>query len=352
MPSPINLEPMVFDPKAAGPDLWAMYHAYRRIRHDETYPEDPIWPDHLSEASLKRDDPFGENKRYLIVRDGQIISSFYAGRVKPGAPGWDSNQHLLWADAGTLASQRRQGIGTLWAQMALGIMDEWDSRVLTAHSEEDDGQAFLEWLGAEQKSIGAENRLDLHEVDWDMVDRWVAEGAVKSPQSTEVFYENRVPEAIWEEYCPAISDMLNTMPFDDLDHGDIVFTPEMMRERNDHMDKVGSAHHSILTREPDGSISSITDIGYQPEQSDRVFQYFTGVRPDCRGRGLGKQIKASMLQYIRRTYPEARWVITGNANSNDPMLAINRRLGFKTYRTGKSYQIGREALEARLASLS
>ncbi len=351
MPSHIDLEPMVFNPKEASPELWTMYHAYRHTRHDEVRPDDPYWPDHLTEEGLKRDDPFNDHHRYLLVRDGRIISSFYAGRVKPGTPEWDTNRHFLYADAGVLAGERRHGIGTMWAKLVLGIMQDWDSRVLTLDTEEDDGHEFLRWLGAEQKSIGAENRLDLTEVDWDMVQRWVTEGGAKSPDTRLVFHENRVPEEIWAEYCPAMSAMLNTMPFDDLDHGDIVFTPEMQRERYDFMDKTGGAHHTVLTREPDGSISSVTDIGYQPAQADRVFQYFTGVRPDCRGRGLGKLIKATMLQYIRQAYPEAHWVITGNANSNDPMLAINRRLGFKTYRTGISYQINRDALAARLAGL-
>ena len=55
-----------------------------------------------------------------------------------------------------------------------------------------------------------------------------------------------------------------------------------------------------------------------------------------------------MLLFAREAYPDARWVVTGNANSNDPMLSINHRLGFKAHRGESVYQIGREALHARL----
>jgi len=349
MTSPsVTFIPVPFEPRDASPEQWARYHAYRRLRHAETRPEDPPLPDDVVEARMRRGDPFGEERRLLLEHGGRVIGSFYGGRVKPGAPGYASNQHLLWADASVLANERRQGIGRLWARRALDLMDDWGTTVLTCHTEEDDGHAFLRWLGAEPKSVGAENRLDLREVDWAMVDRWVEEGRAASAATRLEFYEHRVPEVIQGALCPAMSDMLNTMPFDDLDHGEIVFTPEMLRERYANLDETGGSHHAIVTWEPDGSISAVTDVEYLPARPDRVHQLFTGVRPDCRGRGLGKLIKASMLQYLRGAYPEARWVSTGNANSNDPMLAINRRLGFKTYRTGTAYQIGRDALAEAL----
>jgi hypothetical protein len=55
-----------------------------------------------------------------------------------------------------------------------------------------------------------------------------------------------------------------------------------------------------------------------------------------------------MLAHVRELYPDLRWVITGNAASNAPMLAINKRLGFKEYRAGAEYQISRGRLAARV----
>jgi len=79
-----------------------------------------------------------------------------------------------------------------------------------------------------------------------------------------------------------------------------------------------------------------------------VQQQFTGVRPDARGRGLGKWIKAAMLQRVHELYPEARWISTYNAMSNDPMLAINHALGFRRHRAGAEYQISRDDLAKKL----
>ena len=78
-----------------------------------------------------------------------------------------------------------------------------------------------------------------------------------------------------------------------------------------------------------------------------IEQQFTGVLPSARGRGLGKWIKAAMLTHIRDVYPDVRWVSTGNAGSNAPMLAINKKLGFKQFRVGSEYQMSRDRLAAR-----
>jgi GNAT superfamily N-acetyltransferase len=95
----------------------------------------------------------------------------------------------------------------------------------------------------------------------------------------------------------------------------------------------------------------MTDVTWAPYRRTIVEQMLTGVRPDARGRGIGKWIKAVMLDHIRTLYPDAQWVSTGNAASNAPMLAINQKLGFKPYRSGSEYQIARDELGARVRTL-
>jgi hypothetical protein len=44
-------------------------------------------------------------------------------------------------------------------------------------------------------------------------------------------------------------------------------------------------------------------------------------------------------------------VVTENAGSNAPMLAINKKLGFKQYRAETEYQISRDTLAARVRQI-
>jgi hypothetical protein len=56
-----------------------------------------------------------------------------------------------------------------------------------------------------------------------------------------------------------------------------------------------------------------------------------------------------MLLHVREIYPGLKTVVTGNASSNVPMLAINKKMGFKEHRAGNEYQISREEL-ARISN--
>ena len=342
-----NLSPAAVDTKTASEDFWKRYHAYRRLRHAETRPEDPVQPDDLVEKDMKRDDPFEIKYRYEISRDGVLLSWFNASTSKPGSPEYETNKHILWADASVHPDHRRQGLGRTWIPLALELMDRHGCTTLSMGTEEESGHAFLKWMGAEARLSGAENRLKLADVDWEMLRTWAEDGPRLSPATKLEVYDGFLPDEMMEDYCPQLTAMLNTMPWEDLDHGDIIVTPAQLKDWYARMAMQGMTEHTMLTREPDGVISGITDLNYVPYKPNMVHQGFTGVRTDARGRGLGKWLKAAMLLHVCEVYPNLEWVVTENAGSNAPMLAINTRMGFREYRAGAEYQITRDRLTSK-----
>jgi GNAT superfamily N-acetyltransferase len=347
-----DLVPARIDFKSAGADVWKRYHEYRRARHEESRPDDPLRPNEIEERRLKRDNPFEITYQYEIVRDGMLLSHFSGSTIRPGTPEYETNKHLFWGDLYVRPEHRREGLGSSWLPVVIELMEAHGCTVVGFGTEEPSGHAFLRSLGAEAKFSGAENRLKLDDVDWKMVERWVDEGPKRSPQTRLEVYEGPLPEAMLEDFAPQLTTMLNTMPFEDLDHGRIVVTPAHIRDYDAQMAIAGETLHTMLTREPDGVISAITDTGWAPHRPTIIEQRFTGVRPDARGRGLGKWLKAAMLVRLHTLYPDAQWVATENAGSNGPMLAINKKLGFKQYRAATEYQISRDALADRVRRLS
>lgn len=343
----IDLTPAPIDTRAAPRDFWKRWHAYRRIRHAETRPDDPVKPDGVVEQVMKREDPFEFEYRYEIARDDQMLSYFIAATARPESPEYETNKAFMWADVSVHPDHRRHGIGRSWIPLVVELMDRHGCTTLSMGAEEPSGHAFLEWMGAEGRSGGAENRLEVTAVDWAMVRRWAADGPKASPRTKLEVYDGHLPKEMWEDYCPQITTMLNTMPWDQMEHGDIVVTPAVLTDWYARMDVEGATQHAMLTRETDGIISGITEMKYEPYKPNMIDQYFTGVRIDARGRGLGKWLKAAMLLHVRELYPSLEWVVTGNAHSNAPMLAINKKLGFKQYRAGTEYQISRDRLVAR-----
>ncbi|HEV2967884.1 MAG TPA: GNAT family N-acetyltransferase [Candidatus Dormibacteraeota bacterium] len=337
--------------KSEDRDFWSRYHEYRRLRHKESRPDDPLRPDDVEEALLKRDSPFDIHHHHEVVQDGRLVSWFSGSTSKPGTPGHESNKHLFWAYIYVRPEARRRGIGSSWLPLLVELMDAHGCTVAGFGTEEASGHAFLNWLGAEAKFSGAENRLKLADVDWKMVDRWIVEGPQRSPETKLESYEGPLPEAMWADYAPQLSSLLNTMPFENLDFGQIVLTPDHMRDYYARLEIGHDQLHTILTREPSGVISAITDTSWAPHRPTVIEQRFTGVRPDARGRGLGKWIKAAMLAHVHELHPQAEWVTTENAGSNAPMLAINKKLGFKEFRAATEYQIGRDNLAVLIQRL-
>lgn len=339
------------DLASADQAFWRRYHVFRRIRHAETRPEDPIRPDDVEEKRLLATLRLEINVCYEVVDKGEMVGWLRTAVARPGTPGYEQNREFLWCFGSVLAPYRRRGIATGWLPIVVELMDRLRCRVVTFESEEPSGQAFLEWLGAPVKRIGAENRLRIADVDWKMVREWIAEGEKSNPNTTLERYDGLIPDSMLGEYATQLTALLNTMPTDDLDHGVIAETPETLRHMYDRMEAQGEKPHTLVAREPDGAISGITEMAWMSHRPKILEQGFTGVPPSARGRGLGKWIKAAMLLRLHEMYPEAEWVSTGNADSNAPMLAINRRLGFKRHRGNIEYQLSRDELAARIEEL-
>jgi mycothiol synthase len=346
-----ELTPVRVEPGSANEGFWKRFHELRRLRHDELWPEDPLRPDEVVETWMKRRDPFESHEYFEISRDGEMVSSFHGETVTPANPEYATNKHLYWADAYVRSDQRRKGVGSLWLRVLARKMDEHGCTVVGFSAEHEEGHAYLRWLGAKPKLTEIESRLDLLGVDWAMVERWIREGEQRSPDTRLEILDGPLPEEMWPDFAAQRTALLNTMPFEDLELGEIIVTPERIREWNEQSALAGKVLHNVLTRELDGTISGMTDIEWAPYSRTHVQQEFTGVLPSARGRGIGKWIKAAMLLHIRELYPDAQWVVTGNAHSNAPMLKINRDLGFKPYRTAVEYQITREELGAKLTIL-
>jgi GNAT superfamily N-acetyltransferase len=334
----------LFEPASASAEEWSAYHYFRRRRHAEEAPEDPRTPDDMVERRLRRGDPYAIEHRWLVFGDQQVIAELYASTISPLSPEYESNKHILFADGWVIEDARRQGIGRSMIPVLAGLMERDGARVLTVDTHDESGHSFLRRLGADARYSEADSRLDFREVDWNMVAGWVREGQTRSPDTRLELYTNRLPPERREEFTRVGTELLNTMPFEGLDHGDIVQTEETLNEWYERLDMFGSQHHVYLTRESDGAISGMTDVVKHPYEAGFVRQFFTGVHPRARGRGLGKWLKAAMLEHVRAAHPDTVYMSTENAGSNASMLAINHALGFRRFRVSTTYQISLEKL--------
>lgn len=335
-----------FFPQWATPEQWSAYHLVRRAMHQDLQPDEPLKPDVEAERDLRMPDVYDDEHHYLEVRRGRVVGLLTTHAVRPASPEFESNRHLLDVDGWVLPSLRRQGIARGWLAHLAKRADAYGATVLTSWALLDEGHAFLRAIGAQPKLTWRESRLDVREVDWDMVHSWIENGRLRSPQSRLESYPHRIPRELWDEIAGAMTELMNMVPLEELDHGRDVLTAEQIRRWYVKLDERGSSHDTCVIREPDGSIVGLTDIVSHPYEPAHIRQDLTAVDPAARGRGIGKWLKAAMLEEVRDRYPRGRWMVTANGRGNDPMLAINTRLGFEEYRVTVDYQMSRDDVAA------
>ena len=128
----------------------------------------------------------------------------------------------------------------------------------------------------------------------------------------------------------------------------ITTNPESRRIEERNFRKRGIECYTMVSREPGGQISALTDIMYNHEEPYRVNQYFTGVLDRYRRKGLAKRLKAEMLFVIRDKFPDVEYIKTTTARTNRPMRAINKALGFQPTKICVVFQWALPELEKRL----
>lgn len=181
-----------------------------------------------------------------------------------------------------------------------------------------------------------------------MVDGWHAAMRAATPGLRETIFAGRVPDADFEGLLPAVNAMVRDVPRDRFDHPIVDTDMAMIGEWYRQLDHLKAEHRMVLLRDADCTVVGISDVVWQPSAPDRTYQLFTGVRRDRRGLGLGKGLKAAMLRHVRAALPSVGLMVTGNAEANAPMLAINSRLGYAVHKVAGTYQIGVDTLGAAL----
>ncbi|MHA2085913.1 MAG: GNAT family N-acetyltransferase [Candidatus Thorarchaeota archaeon] len=348
----IELRP--FDPFKATAAEWKNYHQFRYKRYPEFAPGDPITSDIAVEESLRtlrKEQHIETHTVHLKEKPNEQIGLLRLAVMRKDSASYEDNKHICEImGLSLLKPYRRKGIGSQLLKKVREFAVKHEKNLIISFTSEDDGKAFMRKLKADEALSGIQNRLSLESLDWDMVKQWAKEGPERSPESKlEFFYET--PDDIIEEYCAIYTEVMNQAPRDELKVGDYIVTPEVWRTWEEHNKKVGTTRITVITREPNGDISGLTELIHLPSKVPLIFQDLTGVPEKYRGSGKGKWLKAVMLLRVREEYPDIKTVVTGNATSNAPMLSINERLGFKVHRESIGYQIELKKLEKYLKKL-
>lgn len=344
-PPPISIRP--FDFKAASPEEYAAYNRFANLMQAERLPDDPPTPVEELIARMQNLPPVVTVHTWVAwdAESDQIVASATIQILHMA-----ENQHLAPIQIDVLPDYRRQGLGRRLLSLLVPIAQAENRRLLMAESNErvPAGGAFLQHLGAQPGLASHTNQLALEQVDPTLIQRWLERADALNQEFELGFWEGPYPEEELEAVAHLMR-VLDDQPTDELEIEAFKLTPDLLRQMEQMLFAAGGQRWTCYVRErASGEFAGYTDVTWRPSRPHLVEQGGTGVFPRYRNRGLGRWLKATMLARLMQQRPETRYIRTGNADANGPMLKINRELGFQPYISETAWQVETTQVQAYL----
>jgi GNAT superfamily N-acetyltransferase len=258
---------------------------------------------------------------------------------------------MIGGSVTVLAEHRRNGVGTqLLAYFVALAQRENRTRIIGQTNGRAPGAEFAELIGAEKKQANHVNHLPIENVDRALMQKWVDDGPVRAADYELFGWDGDIPDEHMDNFLAAVL-VMNTAPRDDLEMNDFTVTAEEIRESEKVANAVGIVSWQLIARrKSDGVWAGIHDVSWNPSEPDLVYVGATGVFPEHRGHALGKWLKAVMTLRVMEERPNVTHIRTGNADSNDAMLGINKEMGYVPFISQTTWEIATEDAAAWLKS--
>lgn len=320
--------------------------------------------DHLNRIRLEADPdfpprPLAETRAWLTEVPGFIRHRAWWVRADTGrvigfcqadAFEVEGNRHIVEVDVGVDPERRRQGLGTALVGAVIPFAREIGRRrlFLFTDSAVPSGEAFAGALGAEPGLREIVSRVAVADLDRELLRSWIAHAESHATDFELTWYDGPYPEQALPRMVE-LTRVMNDAPTEDLDMGDFDLSGGDLRDVERSFAARGIERWTaVAVHRPSGRAAGFTEIYWNPTIPHLAQQGDTGVHPDFRGHRLGKWMKAAMAERVLAERPQVTHIQTDNAGSNEPMLAINREMGFREHKKGIVWQIELDDLEARL----
>lgn len=173
------------------------------------------------------------------------------------------------------------------------------------------------------------SRCDLEEVDASLMQQWRDRASERASDYELLRAESPFDERAAEYFARGLEAM-NDAPLDALVHEHETFDVARAREVESIHVSSNSEYRAIFAIHTEsGELAGFTATRVPRSQPAFGKQGDTVTVAAHRNQGIGRWLKADMYFWLRDERPDTRFLDTGNAESNRPMLAINEAMGFR-----------------------
>jgi len=268
----------------------------------------------------------------------QLFAAYDRDRMVGNASLWSpllDNNEKAWFDLNVDVPARRRGIGRALAERIEQTVKDDDRSMLLAGShvpfDDRDGHAytrFAEACGYELFNYEVVRHLALPVPD-ERIQEWIDEAAPSHAGYTIETYVGEVPDDLVGSLCSLLGLLAVDAPTGTVDFEEEKVTPQRYAEMVATTAAMGRARYETVALTPDRQVVAQSTLAMSVERSPTVYQWGTFVHREHRGHRLGLATKAVNLRAVQAARRELTLVITQNAETNDYMVSINVRMGFR-----------------------
>jgi GNAT superfamily N-acetyltransferase len=243
-----------------------------------------------------------EHAGWVAVTGGKVVGSSWAFRTF-----FSKGSTTAECSVNVRASHRQRGLGNELYERVLAHVEALSStNLLVSFPESDAGVAFATARGFHEERAEAESVLDPRTVD------------ERPPPDVDLRPVADVdPRLAYEVDVAATRDMPSTETIDEIPY------EEWIGHVLEHPFFTAEGSYVAMA---DG-VAAAVSLLIADEESGRGANMFTGTQRAYRGRGLGLAVKLASIAWASEH--GITQIATRNDETNAPMLAINRRLGYR-----------------------
>jgi GNAT superfamily N-acetyltransferase len=286
-------------------------------------PDAPVMPRRVFEGWLKTG-WVGDPRETWLVADEDGVAGWYLLELP-----FRDNKHLGVLDLMVRPDRQRHGLGTALLRHAAGRALADGRNLLTGYAcAGSPGEAFVRSFGATGGLAEISRVLDLDTVAADGLAELRAEAQRAAADYSLISWISPAPDEYVDQVA-AISGLLYDAPHDpNLEPW--AWDAARVRDTERRMRLQGVRAHTVAARhDASGELGGFTSVEVGPEQPDRGFQALTAVVRAHRGHRLGLLLKLAMMERLAQAEPQVRRLFTSNTETNEHMIAINERIGYR-----------------------
>ena len=261
------------------------------------------------------------------------------------------NRHR--ADLKLLVSpaSRRQGIGTRLAAHAAARAHADDRPVLGCDALAGSAaEAFFRALGGQPGIAEIRRVLRLAVVPGRHLARLRGQASQAAAGYSLLHWAGEVPAGQLAGVAAINDDAAADMPHDP-GYEPQRWDAERVRQSGQRAAAQGVRTHTVAARhDVSGDLAGLTEVAIDPADPQWGFQELTAVTRAHRGHRLGLLLKVAMIELLRECEPQLQTILTGNADSNRYMIAINEALGFEVLDRFQSWELDTATILKRAQS--